>query len=567
MTLDASGNLGIGTSSPAVKLQVKADIPLRFNNAAGSNEAQFEFLDAGATLRLYSFYATGSNLSFYTNANGGGVTERMRINSSGKVLVGTSTSITTNNGESPFTQTAGTDSRWSYQVATFANTAATQGGLFLAKSRGTSVGSYTAVQSGDNLGRIGWSGADGTTMTSQAAEIIAQVDGSVSTGIVPGRLVFNTSNTSGVSAERMRIDSSGNVGIGCTNPAYRLDVASGSTFGYAARFRADGTNGIAYLQFTNAAANVERSVFGAYDNIHNIWRTTDGATAIPNDCRFGINGGPLNVKSVTVAGAESTDWPVPVLSTSSVSDYQAQTVLAFLLRDDAAYMTDSSKWNFRLWGVTNKYTSDSSVNLHLSGPGDLAFGAGGASEKMRLDSSGNLLVGTTSTYGQKLSVNGGFTFSDSTGTYAFSAFNLYGNYAYTGGATEYIPADYYFGGGYKGSIRVNASGVSYTSVSDYRLKENIQPMTNALGVVNQLNPVTYTWKTDGSDGQGFIAHELQAVVPDCVTGEKDAVDEEGKPVYQGIDTSFLVATLTKAIQELKAELDATKAEVAALKGA
>lgn len=73
--------------------------------------------------------------------------------------------------------------------------------------------------------------------------------------------------------------------------------------------------------------------------------------------------------------------------------------------------------------------------------------------------------------------------------------------------------------------------------------------------------------TDGSDGQGFIAHELQAVVPDCVTGEKDAVDAEGKPVYQGIDTSFLIATLTKAIQELKAELDATKAEVAALKGA
>jgi hypothetical protein len=69
---------------------------------------------------------------------------------------------------------------------------------------------------------------------------------------------------------------------------------------------------------------------------------------------------------------------------------------------------------------------------------------------------------------------------------------------------------------------------------------------------------------DGSDGQGFIAHELQAVVPDCVTGEKDAVDEEGKPVYQGIDTSFLVATLTAAIQELKATVDAQAARIAAL---
>jgi hypothetical protein len=73
--------------------------------------------------------------------------------------------------------------------------------------------------------------------------------------------------------------------------------------------------------------------------------------------------------------------------------------------------------------------------------------------------------------------------------------------------------------------------------------------------------VTYTWKSDGTDGQGFIAHELQAVVPDCVSGEKDAVDEEGKPVYQGIDTSFLVATLTKAIQELKQEIDELKAKV------
>ena len=84
-------------------------------------------------------------------------------------------------------------------------------------------------------------------------------------------------------------------------------------------------------------------------------------------------------------------------------------------------------------------------------------------------------------------------------------------------------------------------------------------MQNALATVAQLNPVTYTWKADGSDGQGFIAHELQAVVPDCVTGEKDAVDADGNPVYQGIDTSFLVATLVAAIQELKSDFDAYKA--------
>jgi hypothetical protein len=89
-------------------------------------------------------------------------------------------------------------------------------------------------------------------------------------------------------------------------------------------------------------------------------------------------------------------------------------------------------------------------------------------------------------------------------------------------------------------------------------------MTDALATVAALKPVTYNWKVDGSASQGFIAHELQAVVPDCVTGEKDAVDDEGKPVYQGIDTSFLVATLTASIQELKAIVDAQAARIAAL---
>ena len=110
-----------------------------------------------------------------------------------------------------------------------------------------------------------------------------------------------------------------------------------------------------------------------------------------------------------------------------------------------------------------------------------------------------------------------------------------------------------------GNIQANTSSVAYNTSSDYRLKEDIAPMTGALAKVTQLKPVTYKWKSSGEDGQGFIAHELQAIVPDCVTGEKDAVDADGKPVYQGIDTSFLVATLTAALQETKALLD-TQAE-------
>lgn len=120
---------------------------------------------------------------------------------------------------------------------------------------------------------------------------------------------------------------------------------------------------------------------------------------------------------------------------------------------------------------------------------------------------------------------------------------------------------------FTGGIYYNGSSLAYNTTSDYRLKENIQPMQNALATVAQLNPVTYNWKSDGRDGQGFIAHELQSVVPDCVTGEKDAIDADGNPVYQGIDTSFLVATLTKAIQEQQAIITDLKARIETLEAA
>jgi hypothetical protein len=112
-----------------------------------------------------------------------------------------------------------------------------------------------------------------------------------------------------------------------------------------------------------------------------------------------------------------------------------------------------------------------------------------------------------------------------------------------------------------GSITTTGTATSYVTSSDYRLKENIFPMTGALDTVSALKPVTYTWKATGESTQGFIAHELQSIIPDAVVGEKDAVDADGNPVYQGIDTSFLVATLTAAIQELKAEIDSLKAQL------
>jgi hypothetical protein len=165
---------------------------------------------------------------------------------------------------------------------------------------------------------------------------------------------------------------------------------------------------------------------------------------------------------------------------------------------------------------------------------------------------GNVLVGTTSANGA-----GGLTVLPNNSAGAPS---LITNRTATTAVSTVL--QFRDGGTAVGSITHNNTATTYGTNSDYRLKEDVQPMAGALVKVAALKPVTYKWKSDGSEGQGFIAHELQEVVPDCVIGEKDAVDAEGNPVYQGIDTSFLVATLTAAIQELKAELDVLKAQLA-----
>jgi hypothetical protein len=157
-------------------------------------------------------------------------------------------------------------------------------------------------------------------------------------------------------------------------------------------------------------------------------------------------------------------------------------------------------------------------------------------ERMRIDSEGDLCVGTTATNSnERVRIKNG----NDTRAIAFQS----------GSAAEC------------GYIYINAGGTTttYATSSDYRLKDNIAPMTGALAKIVALKPVTYKWKINGFNGQGFIAHELQEVVPDCVIGTKDQVNEDGNPVYQGIDTSFLVATLTAALQETKALID-TQAE-------
>jgi hypothetical protein len=197
-------------------------------------------------------------------------------------------------------------------------------------------------------------------------------------------------------------------------------------------------------------------------------------------------------------------------------------------------------------------------------PADLSTGA------PTWDTSGNLLVGGTNTDPVNNRVNG-LALAGTSGVNIRSATNvsLWGLNATSGNHIRFFTDN---GAAVAaGIISSNGSTTTYGTSSDYRMKQNIQPMSGALSKVMALNPVTYDWKPQfaGTNpyGQGFIAHELAEVVLDCVTGEKDAVDADGNPQYQGIDTSFLVATLTAAIQELNAKVEAQAAEIAALKGA
>ena len=107
-----------------------------------------------------------------------------------------------------------------------------------------------------------------------------------------------------------------------------------------------------------------------------------------------------------------------------------------------------------------------------------------------------------------------------------------------------------------GSIHTSGGGATYTTASDYRLKSNVVPMTNGLDVISNLQPVYFTFNAQ-PDKQcgGFIAHVLQEVVPDAVSGVKDDVNEDGSIKPQGVDTSFLVAYLVSAVQRLSARVE------------
>jgi hypothetical protein len=180
--------------------------------------------------------------------------------------------------------------------------------------------------------------------------------------------------------------------------------------------------------------------------------------------------------------------------------------------------------------------------MYLAATNTLGFSTNGTGAAF-INSSGNLCVGTSSDFGgYKLSFLGN----------SGSAVMRIGT---TGGAVIYALFNYN-GSVDTGSITTDTVNTSYNITSDYRLKENVRPIDGALDRLQQLNPVRFSWKQAPSiESEGFIAHELQEVVPAAVTGQKDA-EKDGQPEYQGVDLSKLVPLLVSAVQELSARVAA-----------
>jgi hypothetical protein len=343
------------------------------------------------------------------------------------------------------------------------------------------------------------------------------------------------------------IDTSQNVGIGTTSPSYKLNVLRSGN-GYSAQF----SNGTSTLSVYNGATTAYVGDVATNNTI--------GFDAASNYINLLTN----NTERMRISSAGNvgigTSSPADTSGFGQCIDGNSSTGFGYYARQAG------SSTNFFVTGISNSNGILSLANT----TGYMAFYTNAGSERMRIKSDGSILTGATSVTGLATgsAVNPGFIMTDGgTKGICTSQENTDANF-YMSKASGYssgIYVRFYVNNSQIGKIETNGSSTSYVTSSDYRLKEDIAPMTGALAKVALLKPVTYKWKSDGSAGEGFVAHELAEVCPDAVSGKKDALNKDGDIEPQGIDTSFLVATLTAAIQEQQALITTLQTQVAELK--
>jgi len=563
LRIDSSGNVGIGTSSPLGKLEVKgAGFVASHISGDSTSETQLRF-NTNTAARVSN--QANTSLIFDTNA-----TERMRIDSSGRVGIGTSSptqKLTVANGYGIFEGIKvgqnGTDIDSTFLGAS---------SLLAFKLNGTErmrIDSSGNVGIGDTapvtpltiattnkLGSTftGTTNGEGLTVTQTnytAGNYISLVEaayddsGDIAPNVRIGamfdgngsNLAFGTSNSygSGITNTAMFIDSSGNVGLGTStfNATYnpKLQVTSDQS---------DGTGGVLIQNYLPTLTLEDISGGAATSQIQQDQTSMlfkNGGTErlrIDSSGNVGIGtSSPSQKLDVRGAGAR-------IYLNDANEDIDMNSTADGQLRLDGSGYAGAIALNT---DGMNIYTNASSRGI--------IFGVN-ETERMRIDTSGNVLVGATNNaignVGFKFNSTG-FARSERSGTAA------QGHIAFTNA------------NGDRGSITTNSTSTQYNTTSDYRLKENVTGITDGIERVKQLNPSRFNFIVDADTTvDGFMAHEAATVVPEAVTGEKDAVDADGNPEYQGIDQSKLVPLLTAALQEAITKIEDLESRVATLEG-
>ena len=390
-----------------------------------------------------------------------------------------------------------------------------------------------------------------------AAPSIYFKDSGTDTGIYsPGadQVAITTGGTA-----RLYVGSTGAVGIGTTAPTNSLEVAgtatsnlfavkassSGDCLGITARSAGNGAivsalnsaqsdyepleiNGeLIYFQTRTGAGTVSERA-----RIDSSGRLLVGTSTGSSTARLMVEGntsdglaGALDIQYGGTSPADGTN-----IGALRFKDRTSDTFYAAILCN-ADGATGAADKNGRLVFST---TPDG-----LSSP----------TERMRIQQDGNILIGRTSNQSiiHRLAVNAD--------NYALGI-NLNGT---TGECVRFYSA-----GTPVGSISITGSATAYNTSSDYRLKENVTAVTDGITRLQQLKPSRFNFIADPAKTvDGFLAHEVQTIVPEAITGEKDAVDDDGNPEYQGIDQSKLVPLLTAALQEAVTKIESLEARLTA----
>jgi hypothetical protein len=360
----------------------------------------------------------------------------------------------------------------------------------------------------------------------------------------------------------MVIDSSGNVGIGTSSPSESL-TNRGNIFIETNSTSANSGNGLFWQSTTSgwSTSTAHAAIYGKRTDASNGYLRFDTRQSGTTEEAMRIDSsGNLLVGSTTTDGFDGTSG-LKVANSAAGFLLEKTGVRSWL-----QYIDTSGGW--RLYDSTDnkeRILVDSSGNINVSsddkqiywGAGTTAIDASSAnnrirfytanSEAMRIDSSGHFFVGCVSIPSGGAST--GFSISNNGGIQQTT-------HGVAGTSNSYVSI-YRNANGLVGGIRVSGSGTNYDTSSDYRLKENVVYNWDATTRLKQLKPARFNFIADASTTlDGFLAHEAQAVVPECASGTHNEVDDDGNPVYQGIDQSKLVPLLVKTIQELEARITA-----------